>query len=58
MEKIKITFPDKSVKEYDKNSTPYEIAESISGGLAREAIVARVDGRLVDISTKITRMLN
>lgn len=51
--KINITFPDGSVKEYDKGITPYQIAESISGRLAKEALVAKVDGEVRDLHTQI-----
>ena len=40
MNKIKITFPDGSNKEFDKGVTPYEVAGSISGRLAKEALVS------------------
>ena len=32
---IKITLPDGSIKEVAKNSTPFDVARSISEGLAR-----------------------
>src|SRR5690625_1468015 len=32
---IKITLPDGTIKEYKKNSTPHDIALSISEGLAK-----------------------
>ena len=37
---MKITFPDKSQKQFEKGVTPYEIAASISQGLANMAIGA------------------
>jgi threonyl-tRNA synthetase len=37
---IKITLPDGSVKEFEKNITPYGVALSISEGLARNVISA------------------
>ena len=51
---INISFPDNSVKEYPQYSTPLEIAESISSGLARATVTARVNGKLVDLNYKIT----
>lgn len=54
MSKIKITFPDGSIKEYDKGTTSFQLAESISKGLAKELLVAKVSGKLVDVSRPIT----
>jgi len=50
---IKIQFPDGSVKEHPKNISSLEIAESISHGLAKQTIVAEVNGKLVDLDYKI-----
>ena len=55
MENIKITFPDGSVKEYNKGVNSLEIAESISGGLARNALVAKVDGVVTDLNVPINK---
>ncbi|GBF12425.1 threonine--tRNA ligase [Tepidibacillus sp. HK-1] len=49
MNKIKITFPDGSVKEFDKGITIEEIAASISPGLKKKAIAGKVNGKLVDL---------
>ncbi|MDF1611515.1 threonine--tRNA ligase [Stygiobacter electus] len=53
MEKIKIKFPDGSVKEFDKGVTPLEIAKSISNRLADEALVAKINGKLKDLNSPI-----
>ncbi|PID58717.1 MAG: threonine--tRNA ligase [Ignavibacteriae bacterium] len=50
---IKITFPDGSVKEFDKGITPFQIAESISSRLSNEVLVAEVNFKLVDIHLPI-----
>ena len=50
---IKIKFPDGSVKEHPENISPLEIAESISHGLAKQTVVAEVNGNLVDLDFKI-----
>ena len=55
MAKMKIKFPDQSVKDFDGPLTPAEIAKSISNSLARRALVAVVDGRVVDLSYPISR---
>jgi len=51
---IKITLPDGSVKEIAKNSTPMDIAKSISEGLARNVISASFNDNIVETSTKLT----
>ncbi len=55
MDKIKIKFPDGSVKEFDKGLTAFEIAKSISNRLADEALVAKIDGNERDLSTSINQ---
>jgi threonyl-tRNA synthetase len=50
---IKITLPDGSVREYEKGTTPMQIALSISEGLARNVLSAKVDGQIVDASRSI-----
>jgi threonyl-tRNA synthetase len=52
---IKITLKDGTVKEYDAGISIYEIAKSISGRLAKEAVAGIVDGEKVDLSTKIEK---
>ncbi len=49
-----ITLPDGSVKQVEPGATPLDIAESISGRLAKAAFVAELDGRLVDLTEPIT----
>ena len=51
---IKITLPDGSVKEFEKNSTPMDVAMSISQGLARNVISANFNGRKVEVTTALT----
>ncbi len=50
---IKITFPDGNSKEFPKGSTPLDVAKSISRGLAEEAVAAKVDGVLYDLTRPI-----
>ena len=50
MDTIQVTLPDGSQQEVPRGTTPAEIARKISQGLAREALVARVDGELIDLS--------
>ena len=50
-----ITLPDKSVRQFEAPVTGTTVAESIGPGLARAAIAMKLDGKLVDLSTKIDR---
>lgn len=50
---IKITFPDGNIREYNSGVTPMEVALSISEGLARNVLAAKVDDHVVDASTPI-----
>ena len=53
MNKIKITFPDGAVKEFDKGITPYQIAESISKRLADDSLAAKVNDDVLEMSRPI-----
>src|SRR6202167_1390465 len=50
MESIQITLPDGATREVPRGTTPAQIAQQISPRLAKEALVARADGELVDLS--------
>ena len=50
---IKITLPDGSFKEFEQGITPYEVAQSISEGLARNVLVAKVNDQLVELDKPI-----
>lgn len=51
---IKVTLPDGAVKEIPKGSTPMDVALSISEGLARNVISAKVNDTTVEVTTPIT----
>lgn len=55
---IKITLPDGSVREYPKGTNSYEIALSISEGLARNVLSAKVNGEVWDATRPITTDAN
>jgi threonyl-tRNA synthetase len=55
MDKIKIKFPDGQSKEFEKGTTPFQIAQSISGRLAEEALAAKVDGSVIDMHRPINQ---
>ncbi|MEY9092211.1 threonine--tRNA ligase [Paenibacillus sp. RC84] len=50
---IKLTFPDGSVKEYAPGTTVEQVAESISTGLRKNAVIGVVNGRQVDLNAPI-----
>lgn len=45
---IKITLPDGSVREYEKGISSLDVAKSISEGLARNVLAAKVNGEVRD----------
>ena len=53
MDKIKITFPDGSVKEFAKGVSALDIAKSISERFAEQVLVAEINGKAVDLSSPI-----
>ena len=50
---IEITFPDGATRSFESNSTPFDIARSISEGLARNIISAKFNNNTVETSTKL-----
>ncbi|TDT50460.1 threonyl-tRNA synthetase [Maribacter spongiicola] len=50
---IKITLPDGSVKEFEKDTTPIAVAKSISEGLARNVISAKFNNTIVETTTPL-----
>ena len=50
---IQITFPDGKVREYPSGSSGHEIAKSISEGLARNVISAKVNGQVIESNRPI-----
>lgn len=51
---INITFPDGAVRQYEQGVSALDIAKSISEGLARKVLAAKVNGQVVDASRPIT----
>jgi len=54
-DKINITFPDGKVLSYNIGISCFEIAENISQGFARNQLIASLNDKLVDLSTKINK---
>jgi threonyl-tRNA synthetase len=53
MNKIKITFPNGSMQEFDKGISGHQIAESISSRLAQEALAVEVNGNVKDLNAPV-----
>ncbi|MCU0334552.1 MAG: TGS domain-containing protein, partial [Chitinophagaceae bacterium] len=50
---IQITFPDGAVRAYEAGVSGYDIAKSISEGLARNVLAAKVNGEVWDLSRPV-----
>ncbi|MEJ6791938.1 MAG: threonine--tRNA ligase [Lacinutrix sp.] len=50
---IQVTLPDGSVKSFETNSTPFDVARSISEGLARNVISASFNNVTVETTTPL-----
>nr|MBP6573442.1 threonine--tRNA ligase [Flavobacteriales bacterium] len=48
--KINVTLPDGSIRQYDQGATAMDVAKSISEGLARNVLSAKVNGEVRDAS--------
>jgi threonyl-tRNA synthetase len=58
MSEIQITLPDGSVRNYPQGVTAHQVAQSISEGLARNIIAAKVNGVVVETGRPITEDAN
>ena len=52
---INITLPDKSVRQVETGTSALEIAKSISEGLARNVLAAKVNGEVIDATRPINK---
>ena len=50
---IAITFPDASVREFPKGTTPLAVAQSISEGLARNVLSAQFNNTTLEVTTPL-----
>jgi len=48
-----VSLPDSSSREYEKGVTAFEVARDIGEGLAKAALAAMLDGKVVDLSAPI-----
>jgi threonyl-tRNA synthetase len=51
---INITLPDGAVRQYPSGTTPLQVAESISQGLAKKVLAAEVNGEVYDLTRPIS----
>ncbi|MDR9417361.1 threonine--tRNA ligase [Gracilimonas sp.] len=54
-QKITLTLPDGTQREYSSGTTGLEVAQSIAAGLARAALSITVDGDIIDLDRPITK---
>lgn len=57
-QKITLTLPDGSEREYSSGITGLEVARSIAAGLARAALSVTVNGEIIDLDRPITEDAN
>src|SRR3954468_3598132 len=50
---VVVKIPDGSKRDVPDDSTVMQVAESIGRGLAKAAVAARVDGKVVDLGSKL-----
>ena len=50
---INVNLPDGSVRQYEKGTTALDVAKSISEGLARNVLAARVNGDVIDATREL-----
>jgi len=50
---IQITLPDGTIKDFQKGSTPMDVAKNISEGFARNVISAKFNGTTIETSTPL-----
>src|SRR5579872_4731199 len=58
MDTIQITLPDGSTRDVPSGTTAAQVAAQIGSRLAKDALVARVDGELVDLSRPLDHSVN
>ncbi|HEY2796934.1 MAG TPA: threonine--tRNA ligase [Thermoanaerobaculia bacterium] len=54
-ETVTVTLPDGSARKVPAGTTLREIAQGIGPRLAKDALAAKVDGRLVDLAARVTK---
>jgi threonyl-tRNA synthetase len=54
-EMVTVTLPDGSARKVAAGTTLREIAQGIGPRLAKDALAAKIDGRLVDLAARVTK---
>ncbi len=54
MDKIHVTLPDGNVLDIEQGASPLDVAADISSGLARMAVAARFNDKLIDMTVPLT----
>ena len=52
---IQVTFPDGNIRTFKAGTTAMQVAQSISEGLARNVLAARIDDQVKDASTPLNQ---
>lgn len=52
---INVTLPDGSIRAYEDGTTSWDVAKSISEGLARNVLAAEVNGEIWDLTRPLTK---
>ena len=52
---IKLTLPDGSIRETEAGTTLLDVVKSMSNSLAKKALAAELDGKVVDLTTPVTQ---
>lgn len=55
---IKVTLPDGSIREYEKGTTALQVAQSISEGLARNVLAAKINDEVRDATLPLNEDCN
>ncbi|MWV42901.1 threonine--tRNA ligase [Paenibacillus sp. HJL G12] len=50
---INVKLPDGTIRRYQQGTTVYQIAESISMGMKKNAVAGKIDGKLVDLNQSV-----
>lgn len=55
MEMIKIELPDGAIRKVESGTTLADVAQAISRSLGKAALVARIDGKVCDLRSKVEK---
>ncbi|REJ65996.1 MAG: threonine--tRNA ligase [Planctomycetota bacterium] len=53
---LKVTLPDGSVREYGEPVTPFDVARDVGPGLAKAAVAAAIDDKIVGLDTSLPQV--